>query len=247
MICFSLCVDKEASMLNKIVLMGLALLISSFAFAAPAPFQADYELFRNGKLMGSSKITLVKTRRGYQFETFSQSEGGWASLVGGAEIKETSEFAIVDQDFQAINYRYRQAVSLKSRKRDIQFDWTKKAAREDDGDNVVSYLLNPGALDRNLVVLALAEDLKANKALLSHAVAYKGESTVWNFKNLGEQNVATKMGNISAVRVDRVRDNKGRTTSSWHAQKYGYLPIKIEQVEPDGERIEMRIKAIEIQ
>jgi hypothetical protein len=212
--------------------------------AAPRQFQADYELYRNGKLMGSSKITLSKTRRGYQFETFSQSEGGWASLVGGAQIKETSEFAIVDNKFQAQAYSYRQSVSLKKRKRDISFDWVKNAAREDDGENVVSYLLSQGTLDRNLVVLALAESLKNKTGVLSHMVAYKGEASVWNFKNVGVQTVATKMGNISAIKLDRVRDNKGRSTASWHAEKYDFLPVKIEQIEPDGERIEMRLKAI---
>jgi hypothetical protein len=228
------------------IVLAAAVFSLSQASAAPRLFQADYELYRNGKLMGSSKITLTRTRKGYQFETFSQSEGGWASLVGGAEIKETSEFALVNDKFQSQLYRYQQSVSLKKRKRDISFDWTKNAAREDDGDNVVSYLLSPGALDRNLVVLALAEDLKNKTPVLAHAVAYKGEATMWTFKNAGAQTVATKMGNISAVKVDRVRDNKGRSTASWHAEKYDYLPVKIEQIEPDGERIEMRIKAIAI-
>jgi Protein of unknown function (DUF3108) len=218
--------------------------ISISAMAAPTEFRADYELYRNGKLMGSSHITLSKTRQGYQFQTLSQSEGGWASLIGGAEIKETSEFSLQGDRFQPSNYSFRQSVSFKKRRRDISYDWDKKWAREDDGDNVVSYLLPEGTLDRNLVVLALAEDLKAKRTSLDHVVAYKGEATSWKFKNAGVQTVATAMGNIEAVRIERVRDNKDRSTISWHAEKYSFLPIKIEQREPNGDSIEMRLKGL---
>jgi Protein of unknown function (DUF3108) len=222
-----------------------SLFITSFASAAPTEFRADYELYRNGKLMGSSHITLSKTRRGYQFQTLSESEGGWASLIGGAQIKETSEFIMLGEQFQPLNYSYRQSVSFKKRKREISYDWSKKWAREDDGDNVVSYLLPEGTLDRNLVVLAIAEDLKAKRASLDHVVAYKGEATPWQFKKAGVQKVATGMGTIEAVRVERVRENKERSTISWHAEKFGFLPIKIEQREPNGDSIEMRIKGLE--
>ena len=163
-----------------------------------------------------------------------------------AEIKEISEFSLKGDAFQPISYSYRQSVSVKTRKRDITFDWNKQWAREDDGDNVVSYLLEPGSLDRNLVVLALAEDLKAQRTSLNHFVAYKGESVAWDFKNAGTEKVSTALGIIEASRVERVRDNKDRSTISWHAPKYDYLPIKIQQVEPNGDSIEMRLKHMEI-
>ncbi len=225
--------------------------IANPAATAPREFRADYELFRNGKLMGSSHITLAKSAsnksgRGFTFSTVSESEGGWASLVGGADIKEVSEFTQVGDRFQPTSYSYRQSVSFKKRKREISFDWSKKWAREDDGDNVVSYLLEPASLDRNLVVLALASDLKANRANLNHVVAYKGEAVSWQFNNAGVEKVSTAMGVIEANRVERVRENKDRSTTSWHAAKYDFLPIKIKQVEPNGDSIEMRIKRIEI-
>ena len=234
---------------NLVKNAGLILAMVAFSaasFATPKEFRAEYELYRNGKLMGSSQIELSKSRRGYQFSTTSASEGGWASLLGGAEIKEVSEFNLNGDALQPVSYSYRQAVSIKRRKRDITFDWNKQWAREDDGDNVVSYLLEPGSLDRNLVVLALAVDLKAQRTSLDHFVAYKGESVTWNFKNAGTEKIGTALGVIEASRIERVRDNKERSTISWHAAKYDYLPIKIQQLEPNGDSIEMRLKQMEI-
>ena len=232
--------------LKTLSLIVAALVMSATSFATPKEFRAEYELYRNGKLMGSSQIALSKSGRGYQFSTTSASEGGWASLLGGAEIKEVSEFNINGEAFQPISYSYRQSVSVKTRKRDITFDWNKQWAREDDGDNVVSYLLEPGSLDRNLVVLALAQDLKARRTSLNHMVAYKGEAVNWRFKNVNTEKVSTALGVIEASRIERVRDNKNRSTISWHAPKYDYLPIKIQQLEPNGDSIEMRLKRMEI-
>ena len=212
--------------------------------ADPREFRADYELYRNGKLMGGSTISLSKVRSGYQFKTESASEGGMIGFLGGAKIAELSEFSIGEAGFQPSRYSYKQSVSLKRRKREITFDWKQKWAREDDGDAVVSYLLPEGALDRNLVVLALAEDLRNGAETLDHVVAYKGEASNWEFKNSGEEQVRTAAGLIAATKVERVRENKERSTVSWHAQKYDFLPIKIEQREPDGESIEMRLKSI---
>ncbi len=237
---------KNLNTFRNLGLFVAAMTLSSASFATPKEFRAEYELYRNGKLMGSSQIALSKSRHGYQFSTTSASEGGWASLLGGAEIKEVSEFNVNGDAFRPLSYSYRQSVSVKTRKRDISFDWNKKWAREDDGDNVVSYLLEPGSLDRNLVVLALAEDLKAKRASLNHFVAYKGESVTWNFKNAGTEKVSTALGVIEASRVERVRDNKNRSTISWHAAKFDYLPIKIQQLEPNGDSIEMRLKRMDI-
>ncbi len=237
---------KTLTLFKTVGIIFAALTLSAASFATPKEFRAEYELYRNGKLMGSSQIALSKSRGGYQFSTTSASQGGWASLVGGAEIKEVSVFNLNGDTFQPVSYSYRQSVSFKKRKRDIAFDWSKKWAREDDGDNVVSYLLEPGSLDRNLVVLALAQDLKAQRTSLNHFVAYKGESVNWNFKNAGSEKVSTALGVIEANRIERVRDNKDRSTISWHAPKYDYLPIKIKQLEPNGDSIEMRLKRIEI-
>lgn len=226
------------------VALVLGMISTPLSAAEPREFRADYELYRNGKLMGVSTISLSKSRSGYQFKTESASEGGMIGLLGGAKIEETSEFSVVESVFQPMRYNYKQSVSLKRRKRQIVFDWKQKWAREDDGDAVVSYLLPAGALDRNLVVLALADDLKSGAETLDHVVAYKGEASTWEFKNSGEEQVQTAAGVIAATKVERVRENKDRSTISWHAQKYEYLPIKILQREPDGESIEMRLKSI---
>jgi hypothetical protein len=240
--------------------------LTSAAFKIPE-FQAQYALYQNGDLLGTSEITLKKSGAGYQFSTKSQSEGGMASIIGGASIAETSEFKPEAQHLQSLSYRYEQRISFKKRKREIEFDWRKSLAREDDGKDVTSYLLSPGAIDRHLVVLALAQDLSRSAAPtantgaatdgkiptalpavrnFSHLVAYKGTVEPWQFRSTGVERVTTDMGVIQAEKIERVRAkaSSGRSTTSWHAARFNHLPIRILQREPDGETLEMRLKSI---
>ena len=69
------------------------------------------------------------------------------------------------------------------------------------------------------------------------AVASKGKLEEWRFLVAGTEQVDTGSGRVEAIRVERLRDNPERKTVSWHAPKYGYLPVKVEQIEPDGERL----------
>jgi len=227
-------------------------------------FSAQYALYQNGKLLGASEISLKKTGTSYQFSTNSKSEGGVASLVGGASISESSVFRPEAMKLYSMNYRYEQRISFKKRNREIVFDWRKNQAREDDGKDVISYLLSPGAIDRHLVVLALAQDLSRSSGPFvpatdsqvpaalptvrnfSHLVAYKGTVEPWQFRLTGVEAVKTDLGLIQAEKIERVRapSGSGRSTTSWHAARYSYLPIRILQREPDGETLEMRLKSI---
>lgn len=238
---------------------------SSAAFKIPE-FQAQYALYQNGELLGTSEITLSKTGAGYQFSTKSQSEGGMASIIGGASISESSQFKPDALHLQSLSYQYEQRISFKKRKREIEFDWHKSLAREDDGKDVTSYLLSPGAIDRHLVVLALAQDLSRSAAPItnsavpatngkipfalpavrnfSHLVAYKGTVEPWQFRSTGIERVTTDMGVIQAEKIERVRAGSSRSTTSWHAAGYNHLPIRILQREPDGKTLEMRLKSI---
>jgi hypothetical protein len=53
--------------------------------------------------------------------------------------------------------------------------------------------------------------------------------------------VRVPAGEFDAIRVERIRDIPGRVTTTWFAAELGYMPVRIEQREPDGDVIEMRL------
>ena len=50
---------------------------------------------------------------------------------------------------------------------------------------------------------------------------------------------------LDTVRVERIRESSdGKRTRIWFAKNRGYLPVLIQELDRDGDDIEMRIAAI---
>lgn len=203
------------------------------------PFQASFAVSRNGKALGSMQMTLTRPRPGEAlFVSHTEGKGGLAGFLG-VTIDERSELIIGEGRLSTRSYRYRQDMVGRHRARELTVadDGT---VSESDNDKTWTYQAGEPVLDRHAAVLGIAEKLAAgvpNGAVFDLPVASKGEAESWRFLVVGSEAVDTGSGTIDAIRVERVRENVERKTVSWHAADHGYLPIKVEQIEPDGERL----------
>jgi len=232
------------------VLLQVALLTcglsAAFAASAVTPFEGEYAVFENDKRIGTAKLSLQMTGKNrFTFLTDTEGDRGLAGFLG-AEIHERSDLERVDGRLRSRHYWYEQNVAFRTRKRVIGFDYDKQVASEDDGKNPSRYAIGKHVFDRHAVVLGLAEELAQAKpgqpiVSLSPSVAHKGEVSAWQFQVLAKETVVTGEGSVETLKVQRMRANKERVTSSWHAKRWGYLPVRIEQVEPDGERFRMEL------
>lgn len=217
------------------------------AHARPAslsPFTASFDVLDGGKRVGSATLTLRRDGPDWVFTTDTQGERGLAGFLG-AKIHEQSRFRVSRGQLTSLAYRYRQKISFRERTRSIDFDWTTRRAREDDGKTRSEYALADAVIDRHIAVLALTLDLAAGRREHQHPVAYKGEVETWRFRREGTERLNTPAGALDTVRLARVRENVGRRTVSWHAESLGWLPVRIEQVEPDGARYTLALTRID--
>ena len=101
------------------VLLALAWVAGSAAAtaAAPTPYTAEYEVLRNGSLMGRGTVTLQCDADGiWQLRSLTRGTKGMAGLAG-AEILEESRLRWVDDQPLSQSYRYRQELAWRSRER----------------------------------------------------------------------------------------------------------------------------------
>lgn len=189
----------------------------------------------DGKRVGRATLSLKRDGELWVFTTDTIGDRGMAGFLG-AKIHEQSRFRYDGGRLRSLDYRYRQKISFRERTRRIDFDWTHRRAREDDGKRRFEYALPDATIDRHLAVLALMLDLSAGRSAFAHPVAYKGEVESWRFRDAGRERLSTPDGALETVRLERVRENAARRTVSWHAAALGWLPVRIEQVEPEGDR-----------
>jgi hypothetical protein len=205
------------------------------------PFQADYQVLRNGKELGHATLTLREAGNGnWEFSSQTKGTKGMASMLG-LDVQEKSTFRWRDGLPEGLRYRYSQQAAIKSRERSTDFDWSTRQAVSHDGSSTSTAPLQGSAMDRNLVTLALMAKLKTGAHDLAFSVVDKDHVSTQRYASGAREALPLPAGTIEAVRVDRQRDDNKRTTTSWFAPQRNWLPVQIEQVEKNGETITMRL------
>lgn len=226
----------------KRILAALALLASMSIQAEPLkPFSERYQLLRGGQLIGDAEISLIMGKDGWQFSTTSAGTEGLAGFAG-VRIDEHSTFRWQNERPETIHYTYFQKAAWKKKNRQVDVDHAAKRIDTSDDDGKATLAYAPATVDRNLVVLALAADLKAKAKTFEYRVADKRAIETHRYRITGKEAIKTGRGSFDCLRVERVRDKPGRTTTTWIAPALGYIPVRIKQTEPDGETLEMLLR-----
>lgn len=227
--------------LVAMLLLGTAILGHAAAAEPIAPFRADYQLLRNGERIGEARIELIMGKDGFQFTTRSEGTEGLAGFAG-VRIDENSTFRWQDGKPETMHYRYFQKAAWKKKNRSVDVDHETRRITANDGDGSAALDYAPATVDRNLVVLALAADLKAKREQLEYRVADKRAIETHRYQASGRETIQTARGSFDCIRVERIREKPGRTTTTWIAPALDFTPVRILQKEPDGETLEMLLR-----
>jgi len=229
-------------------LLGFALWLPVAAVAAPPPqpFSADYEVFQNGQKLGNGSIRLRALPDGrWEMETRSQATEGLFAMAG-VQRTERSLIAWSGGQPEVVEYRMQQKAGWSERSQRLLVDARARTASSTYKDQTTALPYSPGLIDKHGLTAAIMSDLAAGKrGELTYTVAERRTVEPQRFRTAANVKLKTALGQLRAVRVERVRDSSdGRVTRIWFARERGWLPLRITQVEADGETLDMRITTI---
>lgn len=233
-------------MIRRFTLALVALLAPMLALAAPpSPYRADYEVLRNGSVLGRAEVELARDGETWTLESHTRGTEGLAALAG-ADIRERSTLRWRDGRPETTGYRYVQKTAFNNRERSLEVDAAKGEIVSRDRNDTRTLAWTPGVLDRQLVALALAQDLAAGSREVEYEVAERRAVETHRYRLAGTESVQVPAGRIEAAKVERIREgDSGRTTTIWLDPARDYLPVRTVQKEKDGETIEMRLLGME--
>lgn len=205
------------------------------------PFTASYDVKRGDKVIGQSTMSLRQDGdRQWTLVTETRGTAGMAKLFG-LDVREESKFRVAaDGQLESIDYQYRQDATLKSRQRSIAFDWNAGEARVTDKKELFRYALQPGSIDRQVVVVALGQ--RQAQASVALNVAAKDAVEAQRYERRETRNLSLPAGNFQATRLQRT--DKADKGSSWYAAS-SIAPLQMEQIQKDGENIVMLLRSIQ--
>ncbi len=210
--------------------------------AAPIrPFRGEYEVWRNGSKIGAAVMELSELGGGrWHFNYAVHGTSGLAALAA-ADVNEDSEFRWAEGRPELLRYDYKQSIAFSKKHRSLVRSADGERIAADDGKKQAEIASEPGVIDRNVLVLALAADMARGAADFRYRVADKRTVGDQEYSRDGRETVSVPAGRYDAERMKRIRKNADRTTTSWLAPELGYLPARMEQREPEGDTIELKL------
>jgi Protein of unknown function (DUF3108) len=215
--------------------------------ASIQPFSQKYSLYRNGEALGVAELQYRQTSPGHwQFVSRTTATEGIAQ-VAGASAFEQSDLIVRQGQLELLGNRIETKVAWKTLAKTTKLVNSGTAYQYTDRKGSKQTPYSPGLLDQHSLTLALMADLRAGKnaGSLVYPIVNKGKLESNTFKIAGTQILSTALGKLNTVRVDRVRESSnGKSTSIWFASDRNFVPVMFQQLDENGDDIEMRILAV---
>ena len=202
-------------------------------------FQLDYDVSRNGKQLGQAQLSLRPSGGSlWVLEMQVEATKGLASVAGYRET-ERSTLRLDEHGWQIVDYQRKRKVAFGNRDEHMRFDWDNGRLDSEIQGEPRTVALPPGTVDSNSLTLLLGHQLSLAQEPGSYSVARSGKVDQWRFALADGETI----DGFAVHRLDRIREDSRRTTTSWFSPAHGYLPIRLQQVEKDGETITMTLRA----
>ncbi|ALG67688.1 DUF3108 domain-containing protein [Beggiatoa leptomitoformis] len=212
--------------------------------AFPPPFTAHYTVYAKGVTVGEGTRRLYRQADGrYVFEAKSNTVGV-AALFRDDVIEEKSIFDLINNNARPLEYIYSQQGSKKQKFIHIIFDWEKHTAQNIAPEKPWDIHIEDGVVDMMLYQIILMQELQAGKRDLQYAIVDKGEVKTYIPKYLGDDIIDTGLGELNALKYERLSENGKRKTTIWSAPKLHYLPVRVEH-EERGDTFSLVLESVE--
>ncbi len=229
--------------------LAAATITADDSTSAPIPsFTAEYKVAYSGMSVARSTISLQREGDILTYQSRSKPIGIAAALFKKHKAIENSVMTEQDNQILPLEYTYKLIGSDKNRNLYYRFDWAQQKATIEKKGQQQTIELPQGTMDNFSLQLALMRDAVNGAQNLSYPVINKGKLVTYNFTNLGSETIDTALGKLETIKIQRVRNNKKKTTyTGWYAKRLHNLPVKIEKQEYGNTVMSMQLTDVKWQ
>ena len=194
-------------------------------------FVAHYNLTKGPLVIGKTirSLTSIDNDR-YLFESVTIPKGV-ATMFTDGKITEQSIWTYRKQSVRPLEYSYKNTTSKTKREIKLVFDWQASSVTNIINGTPWKMELLAGTQDKLVYQLRIMLDLNKKRDNYEYLVADGGKIKKYQIKIVSEEDVETPLGKFHSIIVSIT--GKYRTTKLWCAPELKFLPVKIEQNNPD--------------
>ena len=227
-------------------LLFISLLTWTSSLAADwQQYNAQYAVYRNGKLIGKAEFTFEQTGENWVIRSEGSGTHGLARLLG-AQDSEYTIGQLSNGRFLPEQYIHHTRVAEFDNKWTADFDWQENRVLITKGMESLPLVMNPVALDGLSLKIELQRRLRDDDPDMMFFLVDEDEISEQKFRVLRPEIIETSLGCLQTTPVERVRVGSTRYTRAWHAPGLDFITVRMEHGKTDGDHLELRITGLEM-
>ena len=204
-------------------------------------YQAKYAVQSEDETLGHATRKLSQRDNQWVLSTYAKLNKYFITL----KSDEQTEFHIKNNKLITDRFYSKTKMTFKkARKMEQNFDWDKGLELGSRGKKKWQLPLEKQVFDRVSHTMQLRADLIEDKKTFVYNVSYKGKLHQYEYVLERTQDISTKMGNLSAVKMVRNKSDDEIFTL-WLCPELNYLPIKIAQYEKDKPDVTLLLESLD--
>lgn len=228
------------------VLAGICLPLLPLQAGWPPPsYEAVYDVYMDGKPRLETRVSFTRTGQQWTFRNEGRGTKGLARFLG-VETKDSAEGGWEGNFTLPARFSHRAKVSLKKDQWSAEFDWDTGRVRTQHEEGESDLPLERGVVDPLGLTLELQSRLHREQVEWELRVVDEDEIDTQRFRANPAADLATALGCLESIEVERVRDNNKRYSSVWYATELDFITIRMVHGKRDGNEFEMRIRELSI-
>jgi hypothetical protein len=233
--------------INKISIVLLTLFLSAspaIAYDNPLkPFRAQYIVEQDDDMIARTSVSLSSAGKNRWLYRSDSEPTGWLASMLGITITQQSEWTWHD-GIKTLTYRYDR--TGKEKHVHMIFDWQQMKVTNIINGDPWQMEMPDATQDKLGITLALMAHLAQSETDTSFPVADGGKLKTYDYKVLGKQSLDTALGKINTITVSRNKRgrSKAKEATLWLAPDLGYLMVRMEKPDKDGEMAVLKIQSL---
>jgi len=225
------------------VVLSVASLASSAAFALPTSIDAEYNLVATGLTIGHVSETFSRTGDQYAIRSVARSEG-ILKLFLDDQMTMQSSGRVIASGLQPLEFAQRRTNTSKGAVK-ATFDWSRGVMRTQYGDNDKEVPLPHDTQDR-ISVMYQFMNLKPGAGTVTMPMSNGKKVELYTYRFVDEQQLDTPAGKFDTLHYERVTASaKEGKAQVWLAKDRFNFPVRVVFDDPKGLRVEQILVALQ--
>ncbi len=205
----------------------------------PQPFSAHYVARWKSIDVGTSDLDLVPgAAPGRYVYTWRIRAGGIFRLIYRHDVVQKSWLRVDGREVRPMAYEAQDGDS----RIHLDFDWSTHRAQGTVTGKPVDLALRDDTQDLMSIQIQVMQDLRAGHLPSTFWIIDKDQIKDFDYRRVGEQRIATALGELDTIVVTSRRPDGDRVLTMWFAPSLGYVPVRAERTRGGKLEFEMRIR-----